>query len=66
MSAPRTPAACSAWARRIALISFVSDHIEDYYLNPWELGYGSFVKFDHDYWVATPCRPSTRRPSAGR
>jgi vanillate/3-O-methylgallate O-demethylase len=29
--------------------SFVSDNIEDYYQNPWELGYGSFVKFDHDF-----------------
>ena len=29
--------------------SFVSKDIEDYYLNPWELGYGSFVKFDHDF-----------------
>ncbi|HUZ21108.1 MAG TPA: hypothetical protein VMU75_11125 [Acidimicrobiales bacterium] len=29
--------------------SFVSSDIEDYYLNPWELGYGSFVKFDHDF-----------------
>jgi vanillate/3-O-methylgallate O-demethylase len=29
--------------------SFVSDNIEDYYLNPWELGYGNFVKFDHDF-----------------
>lgn len=29
--------------------SFVSDKIEDYYLNPWELGYGPFVKFDHDF-----------------
>lgn len=29
--------------------SFVSDKIEDYYLNPWELGYGGFVKFDHDF-----------------
>jgi vanillate/3-O-methylgallate O-demethylase len=29
--------------------SFVSDDIEDYYLNPWELGYGMFVKFDHDF-----------------
>jgi vanillate/3-O-methylgallate O-demethylase len=30
--------------------SFVSDNIEDYYLNPWELGYGPFVKFDHDFY----------------
>lgn len=29
--------------------SFVSERIDDYYLNPWELGYGSFVKFDHDF-----------------
>ncbi|PZG23737.1 vanillate/3-O-methylgallate O-demethylase [Nonomuraea aridisoli] len=29
--------------------SFVSDRIEDYYVNPWDLGYGSFVKFDHDF-----------------
>ncbi|MGZ8347622.1 MAG: vanillate/3-O-methylgallate O-demethylase [Allosphingosinicella sp.] len=29
--------------------SFVSDNIEDYYLNPYELGYGPFVKFDHDF-----------------
>ncbi len=28
--------------------SFVSSKIEDYYLSPWELGYGLFVKFDHD------------------
>ena len=29
--------------------SFYSDNIEDYYLTPYALGYGSFVKFDHDY-----------------
>jgi vanillate/3-O-methylgallate O-demethylase len=29
--------------------SFVSGDIEDYYLNPWELGYGHLVKFDHDF-----------------
>jgi vanillate/3-O-methylgallate O-demethylase len=29
--------------------SFVSPRIEDYYLTPFELGYGSFVKFDHDF-----------------
>jgi vanillate/3-O-methylgallate O-demethylase len=29
--------------------SFVSDDIEDYYLNPFELGYGRHVKFDHDF-----------------
>ena len=25
------------------------DDVKDYYVNPWELGYGSFVKFDHDF-----------------
>lgn len=29
--------------------SFVSENIEDYYLTPWDVGYGSFVKFDHDF-----------------
>src|SRR5262245_35394861 len=29
--------------------SFISDDIEDYYLNPYELGYGGIVKFDHDF-----------------
>lgn len=29
--------------------SFVSDRIEDYYLNPYELGYGSFIDFNHDF-----------------
>jgi vanillate/3-O-methylgallate O-demethylase len=29
--------------------SFYSKNIEDYYLTPYELGYGSFVKFDHDF-----------------
>ena len=29
--------------------SFVSDTIEDYYTNPFDLGYGRFVKFDHDF-----------------
>lgn len=29
--------------------SFVSDDVEDYYLTPWALGYGNFVKFDHDF-----------------
>ena len=29
--------------------SFVSDDIDDYYLNPYELGYGPFIKFDHEF-----------------
>jgi vanillate/3-O-methylgallate O-demethylase len=29
--------------------SFNSNNIEDYYMTPYELGYGPFVKFDHDF-----------------
>ena len=29
--------------------SFVSDNVEDYYLTPYDLGYGHIVKFDHDF-----------------
>ena len=29
--------------------SFYSDNIEDYYVTPYELGYGPFIKFDHDF-----------------
>jgi vanillate/3-O-methylgallate O-demethylase len=29
--------------------SFYSDNIADYYLTPYDLGYGPFVKFDHDF-----------------
>jgi glycine cleavage system aminomethyltransferase T len=29
--------------------SYVAGNIEDYYLTPYDLGYGPFVKFDHDF-----------------
>lgn len=29
--------------------SMVSADIEDYYLTPWDLGYGHILKFDHDF-----------------
>src|SRR5262245_34140431 len=29
--------------------SFYSDNIADYYFTPYDLGYGSIVKFDHDF-----------------
>jgi vanillate/3-O-methylgallate O-demethylase len=29
--------------------SFVSPNIEDYYTTPYDLGYGPFIKFDHDF-----------------
>jgi glycine cleavage system aminomethyltransferase T len=29
--------------------SFASSRIEDYYLTPWDMGYGSFIDFEHDF-----------------
>jgi syringate O-demethylase len=29
--------------------SFVSKKIEDYYVTPWDMGYGRVVRFDHDF-----------------
>jgi len=29
--------------------SFASESVEDYYFTPWDLGYGPYVKFDHDF-----------------
>lgn len=29
--------------------SYVSDNIEDYYCTPFELGYGIYIKYDHDF-----------------
>uniref|UniRef100_UPI00082D912B aminomethyltransferase family protein n=1 Tax=Nocardia vaccinii TaxID=1822 RepID=UPI00082D912B len=29
--------------------SYRAPSIEDYYMSPWELGYGRFIKFDHDF-----------------
>jgi vanillate/3-O-methylgallate O-demethylase len=44
--------------------SFVSSNIEDYYLNPFELGYGSFVRFDHEFHgreALQQVKPETQR-----
>jgi glycine cleavage system aminomethyltransferase T len=29
--------------------SFVSPKIEDYYFTPWDMGYGSFIDFEHEF-----------------
>lgn len=29
--------------------SLQSSNVEDYYLTPWDLGYGNLLKFDHDF-----------------
>ena len=42
--------------------SFVSDNIEDYYSNPYELGYGPFIKFDHDFIGADALKAMEGKP----
>jgi vanillate/3-O-methylgallate O-demethylase len=42
--------------------SFYSDNIEDYYLTPFDLGYGPFVKFDHDFVGRSAVEAMAARP----
>ncbi len=42
--------------------SFYSDNIEDYYLTPWDLGYGFMVKFDHDFIGRQALEKMAERP----
>ena len=40
----------TSWEARASLGgSFQSENIEDYYLTPYDLGYGTMVRFDHDF-----------------
>jgi len=43
--------------------SFVSGNIEDYYLTPYDLGYGAFVKFDHDFVGRAPLEKLAANPT---
>lgn len=42
--------------------SFVSDDVEDYYFTPWDLGYGHFVRFDHEYIGRDPLKEISAAP----
>jgi syringate O-demethylase len=42
--------------------SFYSKEIEDYYLTPWDLGYGPIVKFDHDFIGREALEKIAQRP----
>jgi vanillate/3-O-methylgallate O-demethylase len=42
--------------------SFYSNNIEDYYTTPYELGYGPFVKFDHDFIGADALKKIADKP----
>jgi hypothetical protein len=50
MKAYREHLSAASWEASASLGgSFVSDSIDDYYLTPWDLGYGHLVRFDHDF-----------------
>ena len=42
--------------------SFDSDNIEDYYLTPHALGYGPFIKYDHDFIGAEALKRHAAQP----
>ena len=42
--------------------SMVCRNIEDYYLTPFDLGYGGFTKFDHDYIGRDALERMSRQP----
>jgi vanillate/3-O-methylgallate O-demethylase len=46
--------------------SYYSDDIADYYLTPWDLGYGGFVKFDHDFVGREALEQMRRSPRGAR
>jgi len=46
--------------------SYVSKNIEDYYTTPYDLGYGPFVKFDHDFIGADALKKMAGDPKKNR
>ena len=42
--------------------SFYSNNIEDYYVTPYEIGYGPFVKFDHDFIGREALEKTAKKP----
>jgi vanillate/3-O-methylgallate O-demethylase len=42
--------------------SYVSDDIRDYYLTPWDVGYGRVIRFDHDFTGRAALEQMADRP----
>ncbi|MGY8788699.1 MAG: hypothetical protein ACKVKR_00080 [Pseudomonadales bacterium] len=42
--------------------SFVSENIEDYYFNPWDIDYGRLIRFDHDFVGRSALEEMSNRP----
>jgi vanillate/3-O-methylgallate O-demethylase len=54
----------TGWQARTQLGgSYVADRIEDYYVTPYEFGYGRHVKFDHEFIGAAALREITPEES---
>jgi len=43
--------------------SFYSENVEDYYLTPWDLGYGRIVRFDHDFIGRSALEQKANQPT---
>ena len=46
--------------------SFLSKSIEDYYVTPWDLGYGHILRFDHDFIGRAALEEMAARPRRQR
>jgi vanillate/3-O-methylgallate O-demethylase len=51
-------------ARSVA--ASIRTNVEDYYMSPYALGYGPFVKFDHDFVGRVSPREDARKSHIGR
>ena len=52
--------------RRRSAAASCPTSIEDYYFTPWDLGYGSYVKFDHDFVGRDALEGKSAKASIGR
>lgn len=59
--------AADSWESNIQLGgSFYGKNIEDYYVSPWDLGYGRLLKFNHDFVGREALEAQSRLPNRTR
>lgn len=57
----------TSWEGRFQLAgSFRTSNIEDYYVTPWDLGYGKLVHLEHDFIGRTALAEVAKRPARTR
>ena len=55
------------WAASTSIAgSYRAPSIEDYYLDPWQLGYGHILKFDHDFIGREALQKASEEPHRSR